>query len=324
MSVSTLRLTAPSRLHFGLLAWGKTAPRQFGSVGLMVDRPGLSILARPAEAWGASGPLARRTRLIIDHVVEHLHQESIDLEPLHLEIKSAPDEHVGLGTGTQLSLAVVKILLHAAGDLAPAIPRLVAITGRGRRSGIGLHGFTRGGLIVDGGRGPETEYPPLLTRLDWPAEWSILVLIPPIASGLSENRESEAFSRLPDLPLETTERLCRLLLLGLLPAVEERDLAAFGDALSDIQHQVGLGFAPAQGGIYADPKLEALSKVMREMGLVGIGQSSWGPTIYGFGCFDEVSQATIQRELSLQFLLPPSRIFWTRASAAGARIENCL
>jgi beta-ribofuranosylaminobenzene 5'-phosphate synthase len=322
MSDSAIRLTAPSRLHFGLLAWGKTAPRQFGSVGLMVDRPGLSILARPSEAWGTSGPLERRTRLMIDRVVEQLHQESIDLDPCHFEIKSAPDEHVGLGTGTQLSLSVAKILLHAAGEPAPTISRLVTLTGRGRRSGIGLHGFLRGGLLVDGGRGPETKYPPLLTRLDWPDAWSILVLIPPIAPGLSDNREREAFSRLPDLPLETTDRLCRLLLLGLMPAVEERDLAAFGEALSEIQHQVGLGFTPAQGGIYADPQLEAMSKAMSEMGLVGIGQSSWGPTIYGFGCIDETSQTTIHRELSLRFLLPPGSIFWTRASAAGARIES--
>ena len=50
------RLTAPSRLHFGLLAWGPNAPRQFGGVGLMVDHPGLTITTEPATRWTADGP----------------------------------------------------------------------------------------------------------------------------------------------------------------------------------------------------------------------------------------------------------------------------
>ena len=39
--MSGLHIETPSRLHFGLLGWGhRTAPREFGGVGLMVDRPG--------------------------------------------------------------------------------------------------------------------------------------------------------------------------------------------------------------------------------------------------------------------------------------------
>ena len=37
----------------------------------------------------------------------------------------------------------------------PSLETLARLSGRGRRSGIGLHGFFHGGLIVDGGRRDE-------------------------------------------------------------------------------------------------------------------------------------------------------------------------
>ena len=54
-----LRILTPSRLHFGLLGWGPQAPRQFGGVGLMVERPGLEIVAEalvPPEMGGKRPP----------------------------------------------------------------------------------------------------------------------------------------------------------------------------------------------------------------------------------------------------------------------------
>ena len=69
-----IRVTAPSRLHFGLFAlaaegatpWpgadGQPAlpARQFGGVGLMIDQPGVRVLLQPAAACSAEGPSAKR------------------------------------------------------------------------------------------------------------------------------------------------------------------------------------------------------------------------------------------------------------------------
>src|SRR2546428_14106761 len=53
-----VRVQAPSRLHFGLLAFGAEAsPRQFGGVGVMIQQPGNELVVRPAAASnGRSGP----------------------------------------------------------------------------------------------------------------------------------------------------------------------------------------------------------------------------------------------------------------------------
>ena len=116
-----------------------------------------------------------------------------------------------------------------------SVEELARLSGRGRRSGIGLHGFEHGGLIVDGGRRNETDIPPLLARLPFPEDWSILVVRPPGESGLHGPDENRAFADLPPITQDVTDSLCRLVLLEILPAVVERDLAAFGAALSELQ-----------------------------------------------------------------------------------------
>ena len=56
----TYRIRTASRLHFGLLSFGQTERRQFGGVGLMVQRPGLELSAAPAEEFSVEGPAAER------------------------------------------------------------------------------------------------------------------------------------------------------------------------------------------------------------------------------------------------------------------------
>ncbi len=233
------RLTTPSRLHFGLLGWGPQSHRQFGGVGLMIDEPWLELTAEPAEVMSADGPHAPRILEITRSVVSKLRAEGREPSPIRFRIDRAPAEHVGLGLGTQLSLSVARILCAASGESEPSIERLAPLTGRGRRSGIGLHGFAHGGLIVDGGRRNPAGIPPLLCRMELPADWSILVVQPPRIQGLHGAGERHAFESLPPIPETVTDRLCRLVLLGLLPAVQENDLETFGAALER---------TPASGG----------------------------------------------------------------------------
>lgn len=321
MSASRLTITAPGRLHFGLLAWGEGHHRQFGGVGLMIEAPGLAAESRPSDSWSASGPLADRALATIRGVADRLGREGRAVHPLHLTIHRAPPEHAGLGTGTQLSLAVARLVLAASGEADPSIARLAALTGRGRRSGIGLHGSALGGLIVDGGRSADSPFPPLLSRVEFPRDWSILVAIPPAPPGFAGDREVQAFARLPAVPTATVDRLCRLVLLGLLPAAAEADLPAFGAALTDLQREVGRGFAPAQGGLFAHPRLEAVAASMRRLGLGGVGQSSWGPTLFGIALHDPDRQAAVARSLREEHGLDPSALVWTTASDAGARLR---
>ncbi len=318
MTPPRLKVRTPSRLHFGLLGWSPRATRQFGGVGLMVESPGIELCAEPATEWTVEGPLAARVRQVVDHLRVQQFDAGIVLAPVRICVHSAPVEHVGLGVGTQLSLAVTRVVLNFAGVTEPSVELLARLTGRGTRSGIGLHGFFRGGLIVDGGRERESGIPPLLCRIPFPEDWSVLIVQPPGTSGLHGPEEVRAFASLPPIEPEETDRLCRLVLLGILPAVLEHDLQAFGAAVSELQARVGASFAPVQGGVYASPQAATMVEELRGLGFVGCGQSSWGPTLFGFASPSQFEFGLEVARIRQRCGLDEAAVFCTRAANQGA------
>ncbi len=288
-----IRITAPARLHFGLLSlpaegedfWpdrhGEPAlpVRRFGGVGLMVEEPALRLRAEPAADWSAEGPLAERALAVARRFAAAAPE---GLPPQRLVIESAPPEHCGFGSGTQLGLAVARALAVAAGRPDLEAAALAARVGRGLRSALGVHGFARGGFLVEAGKRAEHGVSPLVVRLPFPEAWRVVVTVPPAEVGLHGDREREAFRQLPGGPemANTTAVLCRLVLLGMLPALVERDLDAFGDALWDFNARAGEALAPVQGGTYAGRRVAELVSFVRRQGARGVGQSSWGPAVF--------------------------------------------
>ena len=316
---ASLAISAPARLHFGLIPRGASHSRSFGGAGLMVDGPGLTLdaSARPAPKWATTGPLAPRALEVARHLVESLRIEGINPDPLAITIDRAPTEHAGLGTGTTLSLAVARLILASLGEVDPSASRLAALTGRGRRSGIGLHGSSLGGLLVDGGRSPRSMFPPLLARFPFPPNWSILVVFPDRRSGLAGPAELDAFASLPELSPDAADHLGSLLLLEILPAVAEADFLPFTRALTTYQEAIGRAFSPAQGGLFSHPDLAHLAAKLRSIGIRAVGQSSWGPTLYGFYEMKDSGRADILDRLPGQ-VSRDTTFIWAEPSEHGS------
>ena len=93
--------------------------------------------------------------------------------------------------------------------------------------------------------------------------------------------EEEAFRQLPSPSERDVERVAHLVLMALLPSLADADLATFGTALTAIQSITGRWFAAVQGGTFAKGWSEELIRRMTEWGVSGVGQSSWGPAVYG-------------------------------------------
>jgi len=320
MTSLPLRIRTPGRLHFGLLGWGPQPLRPFGGIGLMIDSPGIELSVEPAPVWIVEGPLATRVEQIITQLRARMLETGTSLPPARIRVEGTPEEHVGLGVGTQLCLAVARTVLRLAGMPEPSAEQLARLTGRGRRSGIGLHGFHHGGLIVDRGRKTEAEIPPLLARLPFPEEWSIWIVQPPGDRGLHGPDERRAFANLPPIAQGVADSLGHLVLGEILPAVIARDLQTFGGALSELQAKVGACFAPAQGGIYTTAQAAAIVDDLKQGGFRGAGQSSWGPTLYAFGHSSDHELTASAERLRHRFGLHESAIFRTRPDNQGARL----
>ncbi len=322
-----VRVQTASRLHFGLLSlapkggrWPDRtgvpamAARRYGGVGLMVERPGVRVGAEPAREWSAAGPLAGRA---LDFARRFAASVGQTATPCRVVVEQAAPEHAGLGTGTQLGLAVGSCL-GALWGLRMSAAALAVRVGRGLRSALGVHGFEHGGFLVEGGQAAAGTLGPLVARAGFPPDWRVVLARPPGAAGLHGPAERSAIDALAST--DAADSLCRLVLLGMLPALAEADLEAFGEALFDYNARAGEAFAPFQGGTYGSPAVTELVAYLRGRGVRGVGQSSWGPTVFAV-LAGQVEADEVARLLRAR-LDEGGDVLVTRAAAGGAAVEG--
>jgi len=277
-SAASVTVSAPARLHLGFLDPSGGLGRRFASIGLAIAELGTRISIYRAESVQIEGSEKAR-------VAQHLAtmQQHLGLSGAYAaKVEQTVPAHAGLGSGTQIALAVaagIRRLHDLPLDLRGDALRL----GRGGRSGVGIGVFDRGGLILDGGRGPATTTPPIISRLRFPEPWRVILVLDPNRLGVHGPQESEAFATLPPFPEHEAAHHCRLILMKALPAIAEGDLASFGAAIGELQSRVGDYFAPIQGGSrFTSPDVGAALALLDRAGAHGIGQSSWGPTGFAF------------------------------------------
>jgi beta-ribofuranosylaminobenzene 5'-phosphate synthase len=273
----TVFVETAARLHFGVLDLRGALGRWFGGIGAAAPSPTLLVSARRAELVTVEGTDAERAAGFARTFLAYHGLGGGASVTIHRALPA----HAGLGSGTQLALAVARAIAELYG-LPTGAAGLAAAVGRGRRSAIGTWTFAGGGLVVEGGRRADGDgVGPLIARLPFPPAWRCLVAVPRHAPAISGVDEDAAFAKLPAPPDRDVEQVAHLVLMALLPALAEGDLATFGRALSAIQTITGRWFAPVQGGAFAPGPSEEMLRRMAEFGALGVGQSSWGPTVYG-------------------------------------------
>jgi beta-RFAP synthase len=275
--MTTVFVEAAARLHFGVLDLRGSTGRWFGGIGAAGPGPTVLVSATDAQALEVTGEDAVRAREFARRFLAHYGLP--ERGAVHVQQVLPP--HAGLGSGTQLALAVARALAEVHGIEADA-PSLARAVGRARRSAIGTWTFAGGGLVVEGGRRPGgDECGPLLSRIAFPPQWHCVIVVPEGTASINGEAEAAAFATLPAPAERDAQRVAQLVLMALLPAVADGDLAAFGAALTEIQEITGRWFAPVQGGTFASGGSECLVRRLAEWGAAGVGQSSWGPAVYG-------------------------------------------
>ena len=287
--VERVRVRAPARLHFGFLDLSGELGRRFGSLGLAIEEIATELEIARGHG-GVEGAEAARATVHL----EKLRAAWTVEEPISIRVREAIPAHAGLGSGTQLGLAIGAGLARLLGREEP-LEVIAELLDRGSRSAIGLGAFATGGFLVDGGRASEDRLPPPLTvRLPFPEAWRILLIVDPTRTGVHGPSEARAFAALPRVSEHPADRLCRRVLLELLPGLARAELALVAEALAEIQQAMGERFAPFQGGgRFASPAVAEVAARLEAEGVRGVGQTSWGPT--GWALFPDAASADAAR-----------------------------
>jgi beta-ribofuranosylaminobenzene 5'-phosphate synthase len=287
-------------------------------VGAMIAQPGVRLRVSESVQCEVVGPLRRRVVEVLQGMSAML---SLTQPPAcRIEVLEAPSEHTGLGTGTQLSLAVVAGVHAFRGGEPLSAFALAALSGRGQRSAVGTHGFASGGLIGEAGKLPHELLAPLGDRIEIPPAWRFVLLSPRHAPGLSGDEERSAFRDLPPVPRWVTGSLMREIVEKLLPAAEAGDFERFSDSLYRYGHQAGMCFADRQGGAFASRQIATLVHTIRQMGVTGVGQSSWGPSVFALLENGDAAQRFVER-LRPQ-LVDETMVIVSEPDNAGARVTR--
>ena len=280
-----MSLIAPARLHFGFLDPTGLSGRQFASLGLVIEGYNVELEVRRSKTLIITGDaLDEETAKFFRVTITRLKKKYGFVDDFKIVLKEKPPRHSGFGSGTQLALALSRALLEII-NLKPRTEHLSLTVNRGKRSGIGILGFDKGGFIVDGGKLTDARQPPLISRVCFPKNWKILLVMQDEISHFYGDREIKAIEGLPKITKEKSSILCRETLLRVIPAIIDKDFESFAKGLTNIQNLMGEFFFNAQdGSTFSSPPVGKVINTLAKNFEIGSGQSSWGPT--GFAIFE--------------------------------------
>jgi beta-ribofuranosylaminobenzene 5'-phosphate synthase len=296
--------------------------RKYGGLGLMVEQPAVTVEVRRSRSDTVTGSLADRAAAFLRVIRSH---DWWGNDGGYAVTANGPPEHVGLGVGTALGMAVargVNEVRFGPGCQTNTVKTLAAMVERGRRSGVGVFGSAYCGLIVDDGKEDESRLPHLKEFVPFPTDWRAVLIRPAVEPVWHGDRERDAFARrrTPAAAVETTDRLRRIAFGGLVPAVKARDFRAFSEAVFAYNRTAGEPFAEDQGGPYAGPVVAGVIDELLSWGVTGVGQSSWGPTVFAFAPDPDEARALADRARA--WLPQSADVTVTAASQTGAVVTH--
>jgi beta-ribofuranosylaminobenzene 5'-phosphate synthase len=282
------RVCGYPRLHAALFDLGTATLRQYGGIGFAIDGPRTTLVVDRASHFSLSPTdlLDDRSTQDLSAAVDRFRSRS-RIPAISINIEALPPQHVGLGTKTTLVLCVLKAIQTLA-QLDLERTELQGLSGRGGTSGIGVHVFFDGGLIIDGGHrtDPPRTYlpsssrpvhgiPPVIARVSMPETWTATLVLP---SGERRSGSDEAtfFSRATPVPNDEIREAIALAVVGLGASAAAADFETFISSLNALQK---VGFKARE--VAAQPAtVSTLLQELSEIPMCGVGMSSMGPLLF--------------------------------------------
>ena len=299
-----VRITTPCRIHLSLIDENGYTGRVDGGIGLMIDKPNVVLeVSNHADKFTIEcNRYYRESVQVINQKASRIFKLfHISNKNFHFNLKRYYPSHVGLGSKTQLSLAIGTAISQIKNIEIP-IEEITSMVERGGTSGIGWRGFETGGFILDGGHdygiGKEkenfspssasTSANPALTisRYDIPENWRFVLVIPDVRAGANGKEEIKIFKKHTPIPRDEVNEVSHQIIMKVLPGILKNDLRCFGEGLKRIQ---GIGFKAIEISLQ-NQVVRDLLKFFEDYGVKAYGMSSFGPSIIGITESDEEAE----------------------------------
>jgi beta-ribofuranosylaminobenzene 5'-phosphate synthase len=282
-----MHIVARPRIHVSLADMGFASLRSFGGIGFSIEQPLTVFQFEPCSGVEIHGleMLDKEGRVDMTQAIERMTNDRGELK-FRAVLRAAPRQHVGFGSKTALSLALIAGV-NAFKSIGWSVDQMQRLSGRGAASGVGIHSFFTGGVIWDFGHRTEAEkqllpsgsttgtrIPPLGARIPFPKAWRVMLVLP-AERPMTGLEEIKFF--VENAPVPRLEALSTMAALyhGVLPAFLLGDYSALASALAEVHR---LGFKARELGNWSTMLRMAVMALSK--GGFAAGLSSVGPLIY--------------------------------------------
>ncbi|MGD1046597.1 MAG: beta-ribofuranosylaminobenzene 5'-phosphate synthase family protein [Bacteroidota bacterium] len=290
-SIEQIEIISHPRLHLTLIGMNRGGYRINGGIGFAIADPFLHVVAGLHEKIEIEDrrdkPLPelelRRVKDKLEEVCGYY-----DLKKkVSIKITGGIPSHTGFGSSTAIRLSSIEALLEI-NNVKISNDQIISISGRGGTSGIGVHTYFDGGILLDVGRKSDSSklapssahetikgLPLPIYSAKMPL-WEIGICIPLDISTLTEKEELKFFER--TCPIDNYEVYKTLyhVVYGLVAAIEENDKLSFCSAIKSIQE---FQWKKSERGEYGE-RLSHYENIIYESKAQVVGMSSLGPALF--------------------------------------------
>tara|TARA_B100000579_G_C22727778_1_gene802616 strand:+ start:80 stop:1042 length:963 start_codon:yes stop_codon:yes gene_type:complete len=274
-----LILNSPSRIHLGFLELNQNSERIFGGLGLTISKFEDIISIQENQKFEVESKNLDIKNKIQD--ILKIFSNFKKIKKCKIVVKKFIPTHQGLGSGTQLSLSV-GFLISKLNNFEMDIKQISQILNRGNRSGIGIEAFESGGFIIDLGKNKKSKNLPLkFLNLKWPKTWKVILIFDNELEGTSGENELKEFNNLKIIGSKFVNQNCNAVLMKVIPGILEKNFEQFSEGIRLVQKNMSKIFY-GNSKLYASSKIKIIFSYLDKKGIMGYGQSSWGPTGFVF------------------------------------------